>query len=253
MSDGRSGAARALFSAAVLCGAATAQVAVWCNGATAVAVVPGAAASFSMTALNYGAAPETLSCATNEGVLVGAPLGQTLVPGQSIVFGLDVVVSPDAFPGPGSTPTLSWWTATGAADSMTFSVDVELPIPSVFAYQPAGPGGATAIAAAGAYAGYEYRNVFSFEPAAGGPGTGPYLGLFASNVDTLVVQLLVGPNTPPFTFTGASTDGSVVVPLGLYGLPAGATFEHLVLLPRLYSGPSDPIFQWSYVSSMTVQ
>jgi hypothetical protein len=253
MSERKNTAVGTLFAAVLACGAADAQVAVWCNGPTAVAVVPGAAASFSMTALNYGAAPDTLSCATTEGFLVGAPLGQTLAPGQSVVFGLDVVVAPDAFPGPGTTPTLSWWTGGGAADSLTFSVDVELPTPSVFAYQPAGPGGATAIAAVGAYAGYDYRNVFSFEPAAGGPGTGPYLGLCASNVDVLVVQLLVGPNTPPFTFTGASTDGSVVVPLGLYGLPAGATFEHLVLFPRLYSGPNDPIFQWSYVSSMTVQ
>ena len=54
--------------------------------------------------------------------------------------------------------------------------------PGVSASQPTGPGGAVIVSDIGLVAGRDYANVFSFDICAGGPGSGPYLGLCAQDV-----------------------------------------------------------------------
>ena len=65
-------------------------------------------------------------------------------------------------------------------------------------------------------AGHEYFNVFSFETCPAGPGTGPLLGLCASNVSVPLAQILMPPQTPPFHFTSPNTSET----FGPFLLPA---------------------------------
>jgi hypothetical protein len=91
------------------------------------------------------------------------------------------------------------------------------PRPAILFAQP-GPGAGVTVTSANLTPGREYFDVFSFEPAPGGLGTGPYLGLHASNVSTLLAQFLMPLGSPPFHFVAATptmTFGPFPAPPGL--------------------------------------
>lgn len=242
---------RMAVAAALVCVSACGQVLLWTSGPTSAVGFPGGSYGFLMTASNVGQTPQTLSAWANDGVLTGDPSGSTMLPGETITFGLDVTLSATEIPGTTRTPFVSLSTSGGGFESVGFVVDVELPAPTLAVWQPGGPGALTAVSGYGLYAPYEYRAVFSLELAPAGLGSGPYLGLFASDPSTLVAQLLVPAGTHPFSFTGAATDGSLGVSLGAYPLPTGLTFETVVLYPRLFVVPGAAPFQWTGAQSFT--
>jgi trimeric autotransporter adhesin len=69
--------------------------------------------------------------------------------------------------------------------------------------------------------GHEYYNVFSLEPAPGGPGTGPYLGLWTSDIGILLQQVVLPVGSLPFHFLAASSAHA----FGPYPLPFGTVVE----------------------------
>ncbi len=69
--------------------------------------------------------------------------------------------------------------------------------------------------------GAEYYNVFSFQPAPLGVGTGPFGGLYASNPAALLAQLQIPLGILPFHFVATSTS----VSMGPYALPVGTPIE----------------------------
>jgi trimeric autotransporter adhesin len=69
--------------------------------------------------------------------------------------------------------------------------------------------------------GHEYYNVVSLDLAPGGPGTGPYGGLWFSDLSFLIQQLALPLQTPPTHFSPTGTE----VTFGPYALPAGIVFE----------------------------
>lgn len=74
--------------------------------------------------------------------------------------------------------------------------------------------------------GVETWNIFSFEPCAGGPGTGPYLGLCSSDLNILLGQFFQGIGTDPFHILPASTTYT----FGPFtGIPAGIPIEAISL------------------------
>ena len=73
--------------------------------------------------------------------------------------------------------------------------------------------------------GQEMFLVFSFEPAPGGVGTGPYLGLWASSLNTLVAQLQFPLGSPPFHYLATATAQA----FGPYGAPPGFHVECVAL------------------------
>lgn len=97
------------------------------------------------------------------------------------------------------------------------------------------PGLPLSVLASGLVAGREYFTVISLDlcPV---PGSGPYLGICASNPQFLIDQLLLPVGVLPFHFIAAGPSQS----LGSYPLPAGLTFDAIILEAStfLYGGHS---------------
>ncbi len=71
---------------------------------------------------------------------------------------------------------------------------------------------------------HDYANVFSLAPC-GVAGSGPYLGLCASDPSELVAQVLLPPGTPPFRFVATSTTAT----FGPYSTAPGITIDGIVI------------------------
>jgi hypothetical protein len=87
--------------------------------------------------------------------------------------------------------------------------------------QLAGPGSGVIITNSSLTVGVEYYNVFSLEPAPAGPGTGPYLGLYATDVTSLFTQFYLPLGTVPFHFTATTSSPA----FGPYQGPPGLAVE----------------------------
>ena len=94
------------------------------------------------------------------------------------------------------------------------------PRPAISFSQP-GPG-ALLVTSSGLLPGHTYHNVFSLE-ICGVIGSGPYLGLCASDPNTLLDQFYLPLGTLPFHFTQTAP----VQTFGPYPVPAGVTFDAL--------------------------
>jgi trimeric autotransporter adhesin len=107
--------------------------------------------------------------------------------------------------------------------------------------QVAGPGSGVVILNANLKVGSEYCNVFSLEPSPFGPGTGPYLGLWATDVALLIAQVLAPIGTLPFHFVATGTGAAFGVYQGFPGLVvegvcfdfSGGTLGCVSTVPRL--------------------
>lgn len=87
--------------------------------------------------------------------------------------------------------------------------------------QPAGSG-TFRLDNAGLRDGVETFNAVSLEPAPGGPGTGPYLGLYTIYLNQLLAEVLVPPGTLPFHYVAVRPTFQLSVPSGI---PPGLTVE----------------------------
>jgi hypothetical protein len=110
--------------------------------------------------------------------------------------------------------------------------------------QPGGPGAPLFVASTNLQAGREYLHVASLEVCSNGPGTGPYLGLCASDPATLLAQAMLPLGTIPFHFLapGASVN------FGPYGLPGGLMIEGITI-----DVTSGQVWRVSPVASITTQ
>jgi hypothetical protein len=97
--------------------------------------------------------------------------------------------------------------------------------PVIDLVQPGGPGSSTSIQCTNLQPGREYFNIGSMEACGGGPGTGIYLGLCASDPAPLILQASVPLESPPFHFLAAGTSRS----FGPYDLLTGLTVEAITL------------------------
>jgi hypothetical protein len=87
-------------------------------------------------------------------------------------------------------------------------------------------------------------NVISTEMCGGGPGSGPYLGLCASDPTSLILQLTIPPGTLPFRFVSNGTTQD----FGPYpGIPAGLTVDAITL------DIAGPFWRFSAVDRITFQ
>lgn len=86
------------------------------------------------------------------------------------------------------------------------------------------PNGSTFVSNANLVPGREYWNVFSVEICTAGVGTGPYAGLCATDINTLLNQVLMPLGAEPFHYipTGGSRG------FGPYALPSGLSFDMIV-------------------------
>jgi hypothetical protein len=87
--------------------------------------------------------------------------------------------------------------------------------------QPAGSG-SFRLDNAGLLPGVDTFNAFSLEPAPGGPGTGPYLGLYTASLPSLIAEVLVPAGTLPFHFIAVRPAFRLNIPSGI---PSGLTVE----------------------------
>jgi hypothetical protein len=108
--------------------------------------------------------------------------------------------------------------AGGVNSSMIAEI---IPGPRLSLTQPGGPGTGVAVGNTYLSPGAEYFNVFSLEPAPGGVGTGPYLGLYASDPSALLMQIMLPVGAAPFHFVAASPTAS----FGPYPGFTGSTIE----------------------------
>jgi hypothetical protein len=97
--------------------------------------------------------------------------------------------------------------------------------PGLSMTQPGGAGSGILVANTSLKIGFETYNIFSLEPAPGGPGAGPYVGLYATNLAPLLTQFFLPLGTIPFHFTATSASAS----FGPYAgyVPSGAVIEGL--------------------------
>ncbi len=109
--------------------------------------------------------------------------------------------------------------------------------------QSGGPGSPAFVENRELIPGSEYCNVFSFETC-GQPGSGPYLGLCASDPATLLDQVLTPLGTVPFHFAAAAS----TVSFGPYLLPPG-----LVTDAVSFDFTSTTLHCYSTVQRLTVQ
>jgi hypothetical protein len=87
--------------------------------------------------------------------------------------------------------------------------------------QPSGPGTGVEVTNRWLVPGHEYFNFASLDLAPGGPGSGPYGGLWFNNVAFLLQQVLQPVGTAPTHFIAPAAE----ISFGPYGLPAGLSFE----------------------------
>ncbi len=92
--------------------------------------------------------------------------------------------------------------------------------PSIAITQPAGGGTGAFIACSGLVSGREYFDIFSAD-VCGVAGSGPYLGLCATDPSTLLAQFALPLGVAPFHF---AANGSSVT-FGPFGVPAGITVD----------------------------
>ena len=120
-------------------------------------------------------------------------------------------------PGPRTYPSLGF-------SGVHVIIDVNVvPVPLQISFSLLGTGGGLLIDNSGLVPGVAYWNVFSLEPAPGGPGTGPIFGLYTTNLQFLIDQVLMPPHALPFRFV-APTPG---ITHGPYPVPSGVTIEAL--------------------------
>jgi hypothetical protein len=101
--------------------------------------------------------------------------------------------------------------------------DYSLPL-AIDIGQPSGPGTGTYVAVTGIVPGRETFTAYSFEPCPTGVGTGPWLGLCATDPTFLLNQILTPVGTDPFHFVSATDVRS----FGPYPLPIGLVLEGVV-------------------------
>jgi hypothetical protein len=135
----------------------------------------------------------------------------------------------------GSFSTYAGWQAVSLAR-------FGCPRPAVSITQ-AGGSGTCSVICSGLVPGRETFNVFSVEPCPGSPGSGPFLGLCASDVGSLYAQALLPLESPPFHFTASSSSmafGPFVVP---------------PLVVDALAADVDPVFglRWSPVVRVSIQ
>ena len=95
------------------------------------------------------------------------------------------------------------------------------PLPLLAFSQPAGNGTGVVLTNRWLVLGHEYYNLASPDPAPGGPGTGPYGGLFFNDVSLLLQQIAFPAGAGPFHFIAQAPD----VAFGPYALPVGFALE----------------------------
>ena len=88
-----------------------------------------------------------------------------------------------------------------------------------------GPGAPSTIHCANLQSGREYLNVFSLEVSGGFPGSGPWLGLYASDPTMLMAQAAMPLGTWPFHFLAPDTTMS----FGPYPVPSGLAVEAITI------------------------
>jgi hypothetical protein len=188
----------------------------------------GGAATAILTIHNTGFLADTwaISVAGPYGSTPPAPVGP-VAPGAFASFTVAVNIPASA---PTSAMTAFTATATSqgyssSSSSAAFTVVVVTSSLTLSLAQPGGPGAPVVINAGGQTPGGETYLVFSLEPAAGGPGTGPYLGLWTSNLSTLLSQIELPVGTPPFHYLAAAPSQS----FGPYGVPPGLYVEGIAI------------------------
>ena len=117
------------------------------------------------------------------------------------------------------------------------------PRPSLALTQPGGAGSPIGVTSSGLVAGRETFNVFSVEPCAGIPGSGPLLGLCATDPATLLAQALLPVGTLPFHFLASQPS----MTFGPYTVPA-LVVDGLCIDLDATSG-----YRWSPVTRVTIQ
>jgi hypothetical protein len=99
--------------------------------------------------------------------------------------------------------------------------------PMLSMVQAGGPGSGILVLNRSLTIGLATFNVFSLEPAPGGPGTGPYLGLYASSLTPLLAQISLPLGAVPFHYTATSAQALFGPYAGL--VPPGTVVEGLTL------------------------
>jgi hypothetical protein len=146
-----------------------------------------------------------------------------IAPGATAAFAVPVAI-------PAAAPTFATTSFNATATSqayvsssaqVTFTVTVVASNLTLSLAQPAGPGTGVVINAGGQVPGEEMFLVFSFEPAPGGLGSGPYLGLWASSLSLLLAQIELPLGSPPFHYLATATTET----FGPFGAPPGLHVE----------------------------
>lgn len=172
---------------------------------------------------------------TNSGAFVGDPYpGTANIRGMAVLDDGSYLCSRNAFPfdlirwnGTTATTIIADLGPNSPAQNqfggyMMGTLDVPAPAALGLAIgQPAGSG-TFRLDNTGLLSGVDTFNAFSLEPAPGGPGSGPYLGLYTAFLPNLIAEVLVPPGTMPFHFIAVRPSFQLNVPSGI---PVGLTVE----------------------------
>ena len=96
--------------------------------------------------------------------------------------------------------------------------------PAIAIVQPGGPGTGVFVNDGNLHSALEYYNIFSVEPC-GVAGSGPYFGLCASDVFSLLNQFLLPVGSVPFHFAATGPTAN----FGPFALPPGLTVDGISL------------------------
>jgi hypothetical protein len=143
---------------------------------------------------------------------------------------VNVLRSADLGRGPSLFAGGNFLTAGGQPSSAVAEWHASGPVVSLA--QPGGPGTQGFLRNAGLVPGVEYFNVLSLEPCPGPPGSGPYLGLCATNPALLAWQLLEPLGNVPFHFIATANTTN----FGPFPVPPGLTIEAVCFSPSLLTG-----------------
>jgi hypothetical protein len=121
-------------------------------------------------------------------------------------------------------------TGSGSAAQNTFGGymmgTLDAPAPISLAIGQPGGSGTFRVSTSGLLTGTDSFHVMSLEPAPGGPGSGPYLGLHTAFPANLIAQVALPRGALPFHFTAVRPTFSFQIAAGV---PPGLTVEMIAL------------------------
>ncbi len=207
----------------------------------------GGSSTYTLTITNTSYVAETFGVSLGASTWSASASGATVGPiaaGATQSFTVTVSVPANAALNSTSALTVTVGSlgdpAKSAASTLTTTAIPSTPILTLS--QPGGPGTGVFVANDGLLPGHEYFNLFSLELCPGAPGSGPLLGLCATDVSFLIFEVSLPVGTPPIHFVTST----VTTNFGPLAVPPGLSVDALAFdFTGAALGPTSPVVRFT--------